>query len=109
MVAAAMHPVRLDIAYEPGPLSTEATRCPADRHALVHRPPILAARLDAVIECDGLSATGDPDEGRGPVLVRPLPTACPRTGEISGARQLHYVERSAALYRAAALPVVATA
>ena len=59
--SAAIHPIGVDVADEPGPLSAEPAGRPADRHALVDRLPIPPAHLHAVIEINGLPATLDLD------------------------------------------------
>jgi hypothetical protein len=100
--------VRQDIADEPGPFSTEATAGPADRHTLLNLLRDLSARLDATDRGNGIPASNDAYRGDSIASAEPLSATKLRTGEIPGRCHLHDVKQSAALDRAAALPVVTT-
>ncbi len=106
---AAMDPVRQDIANKPGSFPAEAARGPADRNALMDGLPIVDTRPDPIVQCDGVPRAHELDRSRGAIPMAPLHAAGAWPRQKPGTCQLHDIERSAVLNRAAALPVVATA
>ena len=94
---AAIHSISPDIADEPGPHTAEPAGGPLDRHALLNHLPIVGARLDAVIQGDGVPVPHNLDGARSAAAVAPLDAAGTWPRQKAGAREPHHVKRPRSL------------